>query len=186
MCSVVQSCLSLCDPVDCSPPGSSSSWSVPCNTGVQFPAPGDLPSPEIEPLTTLALADGFCTAAPPGPENLHGEEKIRTQQSSPCSVQLGRGSCLRIASLSIRTFLPSSPSFCLAVLTRKGRLRRGRYERRSLVQYGCSLNQRSTGSQLPVLSEWAILTGEEGMLILWLDTWNSIGGGRQPNQERGF
>ena len=56
----------------------------------------------------------------------------------------------------------------------------------SLVQYGCSLNQRSTGSQLPVLSEWAILTGEEGMLILWLDTWNSIGGGRQPNQGRGF
>ena len=58
MCSVVQSCLSLCDPVDCSPPGSSSSWSVPCNTGVQFPAPGDLPSPEIEPLMNPCIADG--------------------------------------------------------------------------------------------------------------------------------
>ena len=56
----------------------------------------------------------------------------------------------------------------------------------SLSQYGYSLSQHSKGSQLPVLSKWTILTGEEGMLILWLDTWNSIGGGRQPSQGRGF
>ena len=107
------------------------------------------------------------------------------EQSSLCSVQLGHGSCLWIAFLSIITFLLSS-SFCLAVLTRKGRLRKGHYKRMILSQYGYSLSQHSKGSQLPVLSKWTILTGEEGMLILWLDTWNSIGGGRQPSQGRGF
>ena len=47
---VVQSCLTLCDPIDYSPPGSSvhgilqESWS-----GLPFPSPGDLPNPRIEP-----------------------------------------------------------------------------------------------------------------------------------------
>ena len=43
-------CLILCDPMDCSPPGSSvlgfsrpEYWS-----GLPFPPPGDLPDPEIE------------------------------------------------------------------------------------------------------------------------------------------
>ena len=54
----LQSCLTLCDPVDCSPPGSSvhgilqaKHWS-----GLPCPPPGDLPDPGIE----LALqADSF-------------------------------------------------------------------------------------------------------------------------------
>lgn len=56
----------------------------------------------------------------------------------------------------------------------------------SLSQYGCSLSLGSKGRLLPELSEWAILTGEEGMLILWLGTWNSFGGGRQLSQEGVF
>ena len=48
---VIQSCLTHCDSMDCSPPGSSVSmgfsrqeyWS-----GLPFPSPGDLPNPEIE------------------------------------------------------------------------------------------------------------------------------------------
>ena len=50
-CSVVQSCLTLCDPMDCSPPGSPSmgfsrqeDWSR-----VLCPPPGDLPNPGTEP-----------------------------------------------------------------------------------------------------------------------------------------
>ena len=49
--SVTQSCPTLCDPMDCSPPGSSvygisrqEYWS-----GLPFPSPGDLPDPGIEP-----------------------------------------------------------------------------------------------------------------------------------------
>ena len=47
VCSVTQSCLTLCDPMDYSPPGSSAhgilqarNWS-----GLPFPPPGDLPDP---------------------------------------------------------------------------------------------------------------------------------------------
>ena len=53
VCSVAQSCETLCDPMDCSPPGSSvhaifrqEYWS-----GLPFPPPGDLPDPRIEPAT---------------------------------------------------------------------------------------------------------------------------------------
>ena len=48
---VTQSCLTLCNPMACSPPGSSVHeifqaryWS-----GLPFPSPGDLPNPGIEP-----------------------------------------------------------------------------------------------------------------------------------------
>ena len=66
-CLVVQSYLTLCDPVDCSPLGSSvhrisrqEYWS-----GLPFPPPGDLPDPGIKP-TSPALAGGFFTTAPCG------------------------------------------------------------------------------------------------------------------------
>ena len=70
-----QSWLTLCDPMDCSSPGSSVSterfkqeyWN-----GLPFPTPGDLSNPEIKPLSPAspALAGGFFTAEPPGkPEN---------------------------------------------------------------------------------------------------------------------
>ena len=64
MC-VAQSCLTLCDPMDCSPPGSSvhgiskqEYWSE-----LPFPPPGDLPNPGIErtSLPSPALAGGFFT-----------------------------------------------------------------------------------------------------------------------------
>ena len=53
-----QSCPTLCNPVDCSPPGSSvhgifrqEYWS-----GLPFPSPGDLPDPGIEPATPASPA----------------------------------------------------------------------------------------------------------------------------------
>ena len=64
---VAQSCPTLCDPVDCSPPGSSSMgfsreeyWS-----GSPFPSPGDLPDPGIEPRSPALQADAL-TSEPPG------------------------------------------------------------------------------------------------------------------------
>ena len=50
ICLAAQSCLTLCDPMDCSPPGSSMGffrqeyW-----TGLPFPSPGHLPDPKIKP-----------------------------------------------------------------------------------------------------------------------------------------
>ena len=70
MCSVAQSCPTLCSPRDCSPSGFSvhgifqarlQEWS------------GNLPDPEIE-LTSLAspeLAGGFFTTEPPGKPQYH-------------------------------------------------------------------------------------------------------------------
>ena len=67
VCGYAQSCLTLCSPMNCSPPGSSvhefprqEYWS-----GLPFPTPGDLASPGTEP-SSLALAGGFFTAAPCG------------------------------------------------------------------------------------------------------------------------
>ena len=60
--SVTQSCVTLCDPMDCCLPGSSRQE---CESRLPFPSPGDLPDPGIEPRSP-ALAGGFFTAKPPG------------------------------------------------------------------------------------------------------------------------
>ena len=64
---VTQSCLILCDPVDCSPqaPLSMGSSSQEYWSGLPFPPPGDLPDPGIKPVspTSLALAAGFFTTS---------------------------------------------------------------------------------------------------------------------------
>ena len=73
---VAQSRLILCDPMDCSPPGSSSHgilqdplpmefsrqeyWS-----GLPFPPPGDLPDPGIKPKAPALQADSL-PSEPPG------------------------------------------------------------------------------------------------------------------------
>ena len=60
VCSAAQSCLTLCDPVDCSPLGSSvhgisrqEYWS-----GLPFPSPGDLPHPGIKPMILASACSG--------------------------------------------------------------------------------------------------------------------------------
>ena len=66
-CLVANPCLTLCKPMDWSPPGSSvpgipreEYWS-----GLPFLSPGDLPEPGIQ-LESPALAGGLFTAKPPG------------------------------------------------------------------------------------------------------------------------
>ena len=60
-CSCGESCLTLCNPLDYSPPGSSfmgltnkEYWS-----GLPFPSPGDLPIPGIEPGSPALQADSL-------------------------------------------------------------------------------------------------------------------------------
>ena len=68
---VAQSCPTLCDPMDCSLPGSSllrtgfsrqEHWS-----GLPFPSPGHLPNPGIEPGSPTFQADAL-TSEPPYPQ----------------------------------------------------------------------------------------------------------------------
>ena len=70
MCLVAQSCPTLCNPMDCSPPGSSvvgflrqEYWS-----GVPCPSPGDLPDLGTEPASLMspALAGRFFTISATG------------------------------------------------------------------------------------------------------------------------
>ena len=67
MCLAAQSCLSLCDPMDYSPPEDRGQgffrqeyWS-----GLPYPSPGDLPNQGIEPASLMspALAGGFFTTS---------------------------------------------------------------------------------------------------------------------------
>ena len=64
---LLQLCLTLCDPMDCSPPGSSVHGdSLGKNTGgLPCPPPGDLPKPGIKhtSLTSSTLAGGFFTTS---------------------------------------------------------------------------------------------------------------------------
>ena len=64
---VTQSCLTLCNPMDCSQSGSSvhgifrqGYWS-----GLPFPSPGDLPHPGMEPGSPALQADSL-PSEPPG------------------------------------------------------------------------------------------------------------------------
>ena len=69
---VAQLCLTLCDTVDCSPPGSSvpgfprqEHWS-----GSLFPSPGDLSNPGIESQSPKLQADSLPSDPPGKPERL--------------------------------------------------------------------------------------------------------------------
>ena len=67
VCSVAQLCLTLCDLMDYSPPGSSVHGILRTRIleGVAISSFRDLPNPGIEP-TSPALAGGFLTTEPPG------------------------------------------------------------------------------------------------------------------------
>ena len=58
---VAQSCLTLCNPVDCSPPGSSVLGILQARIleRVAIPSPGDLPNPGIKPRSPALQADSL-------------------------------------------------------------------------------------------------------------------------------
>ena len=63
---VAQLCLTLCDPMDCSLPGSSVHGDSPSkNTGVGCPPPGDLLNSRIKPRSPTLQADSLLSK-PPG------------------------------------------------------------------------------------------------------------------------
>ena len=65
--SVTQSCPTLCDPMDNSPPGSSlrGIFQARILSGLLFPSPRDLSDPGIEPWS-LALQAGSLSSEAPG------------------------------------------------------------------------------------------------------------------------
>ena len=72
VCLVTQLCLNLCDPMDCTLPGSSVHVdSLGKNTGVGLPCPppGDLPNPGIELESPPLLADSLLSEPSGKPKN---------------------------------------------------------------------------------------------------------------------
>ena len=68
LCLVTQSCPTLCDPMDCSPPGSfvhGDSLDKNTRGGLSCPPPEDLPNPEIE-HRSPALQANSLQSEPPG------------------------------------------------------------------------------------------------------------------------
>ena len=71
-CLVAQLCLTLCDPMDSSPPSSSVHGDSPGkNTagGLPCPPPGHLPNPAIEPSSPTLRADSSPSEPPGKPKN---------------------------------------------------------------------------------------------------------------------
>ena len=91
----LQSCPTLCDPIDSSPPGSFVNGIFQARIlGLSFPPPGYLPHSGIK-LTSSALADGFFTTEAP-------RKPIR-----PCCYCLITQSCLTLCD----PMDPSTPGF---------------------------------------------------------------------------
>ena len=67
-CMCAQSCPTLCNPMDWSLPGYSVHGISTYWSGFPFPPPGDLPNPEMEPMSPAspALVGWFFTTEPPG------------------------------------------------------------------------------------------------------------------------
>ena len=62
LCLVTQSCLALCDPMDCSPPGTSVQGESPDKrywSGLPCSPPGDLPNPGFEPRFPVLQVDDY-------------------------------------------------------------------------------------------------------------------------------
>ena len=76
---VTQSCLTLCNPMDCSPPDSlSMEFSrQECWSGLPFPSPGDLPNPGIEPRSPVLQADSLLSE-PSGKPTIIIHDPIRS------------------------------------------------------------------------------------------------------------
>ena len=83
---LLQSCPILCDPVDCSLPGSSvhgfsrqEYWS-----GLPCPPPGDLPEPGMEPTSLMlpTLAGGFSTTSATWEPSMNMGVQISFQDSN--------------------------------------------------------------------------------------------------------
>ena len=120
-----QSCPTLCDLMDCSPPGSSVHGIILARywSGSPFPAPGDLPDPEIKSVSlgSPALVDGFFTTAPPGksigillfPFNGQGNwwySKRQQNEERKCLVRWLRELATVVGYVGVSQWLPLSVS----------------------------------------------------------------------------
>ena len=87
-----QSCETLCDPMDYSPPGSSAHTIPQARIlgGLPFPSPGNLPDPEIEPRSPALQEDSLPSEPLRKPWNEVGQ-MIKMKRETK---DLGLGNCV--------------------------------------------------------------------------------------------
>ena len=80
-----QSCLTICDPIDCSPqtPLSMGLSRQGYHSELPFSSPGDLPDPEIEPRSPALQADSLPSELPGKPKNTGMDSLSRLQGNFP-------------------------------------------------------------------------------------------------------
>ena len=88
---VAQSCPTLCDPMDCGPPGSSVYGDSPeCWSGLPCPPPGDFLNPGIEPRSPALQADSLPSEPPVKPMNTGvGSLSLLQGFDSDLGIELG-------------------------------------------------------------------------------------------------
>ena len=87
---VTQSCPTLCDPMDCVPPGSSvlGIYQARIRSGLPFLSPGNFPQPEIEPGSPALQADSLPSKSPGKQMNLPTKQKqIHRHRAQTCGCQ---------------------------------------------------------------------------------------------------
>ena len=86
---VAQSCPTLCDPMDCSPPGSSvhEIFQARILEGLPFPSPGDLPNSGIEPRSPALQANSLLTELQGKPIHKFRRRKSRNNKSPESTKQ---------------------------------------------------------------------------------------------------
>ena len=99
---VTQSCLTPCNPMDCSPLGSSVHGILQAKiqkywSGLPFPSPGDLPNPGIEPRSPTLQVDSLL-AEPQGKPKNTGVGSLSLLQGTSLTQESNQGllHCTRI------------------------------------------------------------------------------------------
>ena len=89
---VAQSCMTLWDPMDCSPPGSSVTGILQARILEWFaiPPPGDLPNPEFKPRFPSLQADSLM-CEPPGKTKNTGVDSLSLLQGNLSTQELNWG-----------------------------------------------------------------------------------------------
>ena len=113
---IAQSCLTLCDPLDCSPPGSSVHGILQTRL-LERNSPGDLPDPGIEPKF-LAFQASSLPSEPPGkptliPKTIHRGIKATTSSWWHLTAGVADGNDCGHSILSPRHCAISVGSLCL-------------------------------------------------------------------------
>ena len=119
---VVQSCLTLCDPMDCSPPGSSVHGILQARTleWVACPPPGDLPDPGIKPRSSALQADSL-PAEPPGKPKNTGVGSLSLLQGDLPDQESNQG-LLHCWQILYQLSYEESPDYILKSFAKNGKI----------------------------------------------------------------